>query len=175
VVEGGAPVPEGTRRLLLAASAVARASSPPDPALPPSVTLGREAGPRTVLYVRFDSLPASRSIQSAFLLLEAQPASFSSEDVPLEVWRVNHRWGGSSFGWSEQPGLAPPFARGIGRAQPPAPIRIDVTALVRYAAEHPGRDYGLAIRASDSTDTGLTLSTGADGGRAPRLDVYLAE
>jgi len=50
---------------------------------------------------------------------------------------------------------------------------VDVTEIVRFFAAHPDHDFGFALRAPEANSTGVTLATGADGARAPRLDLYL--
>ena len=52
-------------------------------------------------------------------------------------------------------------------------LRIDVTEIVRYLAAHPESDRGIALVASSGDGYGASFSTGAGGGRAPRLEVYL--
>ncbi|MFZ5889751.1 MAG: DNRLRE domain-containing protein [Myxococcota bacterium] len=168
-------MPSNTRRLLLRPSALALASNAEQrDGLAPSVTLGRASTAKTALYVRFDSSWRERGrVVSGFLLLEPLAGAASSEDVALEVWRVSRAFTGENLSWSAQPGFEPPFARGVGRAAPAAPVRIDVTEILHFLAAHPAEDHGLAVRAAGNAETGITLSTGADGGLPPRLDVYL--
>lgn len=171
-IEGGAPVPPETRRFLLRPSALAIASRAPTVGVAPSVTLGARASAPSALYLRFEQPWRAGRIRAAFLLLEPLPGALAGPDVSLEVWRTSRNWSASAFRWSEQPGFAPPFARAIGRAAPPTPVRVDVTEIVRHFAQHPSADFGFAVRASEEADAGITLSTGVDGGSAPRLDVY---
>ncbi|HET9930510.1 MAG TPA: hypothetical protein VFQ35_07480 [Polyangiaceae bacterium] len=174
VPEGGAAVPNASKRLLLRPSAlgVARAHAESG-GMAPGVTLGRRADNDTALYVRFDSDWNEGRVASAFLLLDPLPGSASGEDVALEVWRSRRDFVSSTFGWSVQPGLAPPFARGLARSAPPAPVRVDVTELLRFFATHPSQDHGFVVRATNQSESGVTLATGIDGGAPPRLDVYL--
>jgi hypothetical protein len=125
------------------------------------------------LYVRFDQSWRTGHVRAAFLLLEPRSGGPLGPDVGLEVWRTNRHWTDPAFGWSRQPGFAPPFARAIGRSAPALPVRVDVTEIVRYFAQHPSHDFGFAVRATEEGPAGITLSTGVDGGLAPRLDVYL--
>lgn len=126
-----------------------------------------------MLYLRFEQSWLRGRVRAAFLLLEPRSGGPSGPDVGLEVWRTNRGWAAPGFSWGEQPGFAPPFARAIGRGAPALPVRVDVTEIVRYFAQHPNHDFGFAVRASEENTTGITLSTGVDGGSAPRLDVYL--
>jgi hypothetical protein len=160
---------------VLIPSAIAIANREPARGVAASVTLGAEASAPSALYVRFEQSWRKGQVRAAFLLLEPRPGALAGPDVPLEVWRTERRWTGSGFGWSEQPGFAPPFARAIGRAAPALPVRVDVTEIVRYFAKHPNADHGFVVRAGQQTGAGITLSTGVDGGSAPRLDVYLEE
>ena len=162
-----------TRRFLLRPSALAIATREPALDVAPSVTLGARASAPAALYLRFEQTWRRGRIRAAFLLLEPRAGTLSGQDVPLEVWRTNRAWSAAGFRWSEQPGFAPPFARAIGRSAPALPVRVDVTEIVRYWAQHPQADFGFALRASQDFDAGITLSTGVDGGSAPRLDVYL--
>ncbi len=172
--EGGAPVPAESRRILLRPQALAFASDEPTDGLGASVTLGSDSGSHRAIYVRFDPRWKNGKVISAFLLLEPSAGAPRGGDVGLEVWRAEKTWQGPNLPCSRQPGLAPPFARGIGRAAPALPVRIDVTELVRFFADHPERDHGFVVRASDAHDPGITLATGLDGGEPPRLDVYLS-
>lgn len=174
-IEGGAPVPAETRRFLLTPAAIAIADGEPAQGVAASVTLGAHASAPSALYLRFEQSWRKGQVRAAFLLLEPRPGALAGQDVPLEVWRTGRRWTASSFRWSEQPGFAPPFALGIGRAAPALPVRVDVTEIVRYFAQHPSADHGFVVRAGERSGAGITLSTGVDGGAAPRLDVYLDE
>ena len=174
VLEGSAAVPNAARRLLLRPSAlgVARGRES-NPGMAPGVTLGRRADNDTALYVRFDSQWNQGRIVSAFLLLDPLPGSPSASDITLEVWRARRDFTSTTFAWSAQPGLAPPYARGISRALPPSPVRVDVTELLSFLAAHPSQDHGFVVRATEQSEVGVTLATGLDGGLPPRLDVYL--
>jgi hypothetical protein len=158
---------------LLRPSALAIAAREPALDVAPSVTLGARASAPSALYVRFEQSWRKGRIRAAFLLLSPRAGAASGADVPLEVWRTHRDWTAAGFRWSEQPGFAPPFARAIGRSAPALPVRIDVTEIVRYWAQHPEADFGFALRAGEEGLFGITLSTGVDGGSAPRLDVYL--
>lgn len=114
-------------------------------------------------------------MRAAFLLLEPRAAALSGPDVMLEVGCARHEWRGRELTANQQPGLVAPFSQGIARSAPALPVRVDVTEIVRFWAEHPDRDYGLGVRASRTTDVGVSLATGVAGGAAPRLDVYLDE
>lgn len=166
-------MPARTRRLLLRPAGLAIAEREPTRGVAPSVTLGASASPPSAMYVRFDQSWRTGRVRAAFLVLEPRSGAPAGPDVSLEVWRATRRWKEPGFSWSQQPGFAPPFARAIGRPTAALPVRVDVTEIVRYFAQHPNHDFGFAVRASGESSTGIALSTGVDGGAAPRLDVYL--
>jgi hypothetical protein len=173
--EGGVPVPPRTRRVRLGPSALGLAAPEPSASMPSSVTLGARVDNERALYMRFPASWRGNRVRTAFLLLEPRAAALTGSDVLLEVGCVRQDWRGSALAWNEQPGLVAPFSRGIARAAPPLPVRVDVTELVRFWAAHPERDFGLGVRANGTSELGVALATGLDGGMAPRLDVYLED
>jgi hypothetical protein len=172
--EGATPVEPTSERVVLTPTALALASDAVPVALGPSVTLGNTASAPVALYLLFERRWPPGSIDSAFLVLEPSGGALAGPDLELEVWRAERAWKGPGFKWSEQPGLSPPFSRGIARSAPPMPVRIDVTSQVAFLAAHPARDFGLVLRARSERSPGVTLSTGLGGGAPPRLDVYVA-
>ncbi len=174
-IEGGLPVAASTRRVRVAPAALALAGPKPALSIPPSVVLGARWHDTRALYLRFPQTWRGGRVRSAFLLLEPQGAARTGADVVLEVGCAGRDWHPRELSVNEQPGLVAPFSRGIARAAPALPVRVDVTEIVRFWAEHPERDHGLGVRASSVTDVGVSLATGAAGGSAPRLDVYLDE
>jgi hypothetical protein len=169
------PVRETTRRVVVAPIALAVASEHDSPNLAASVSLGsRQRGP-AALYVRFDPKAYAARVEAAFLLLDPGVHSRFSQDVELQVGRAESAWRGTALSWSDQPGFGSPVARGIARTAPPSPIRIDVTELVRFVAEHPASDYGFVVRARERHAYGVSIATGTASGSAPRLDVYLTK
>lgn len=143
--------------------------------LPGEIRFGGPLG-RSALYLKFPSEWRTRGApQRAFVTLSAREGS-ASPDLPvtLEAWRISVDWQPRTLRrWSDKPSLAPPFARVRGSASSVQDLRIDVTELVRFAAQNPERDFGIAIIASGSEGPGETFSSGLDGGRAPRLELYL--
>jgi hypothetical protein len=172
VLEGSAPVDAATERVLLDPLELALAARELEDGIGPSVTLGNPSASPAALYVRFPSTFADRPVEAAFLLLDQSAGVVGGADLELEVWRAAGGWAGPAIAWSEQPGFSPPFTRAIARSAPRLPIRADVTALVRYVAEHPARDHGFVVRAMRESGPGVTLNTGIGGGAPPRLDVY---
>jgi hypothetical protein len=138
----------------------------------------RFGGPlgRSALYLKFPSEWRARGIpQQAFLTLSVREGSASSDaPVTLEAWRINADWQPQTLlRWSDKPSLAPPYARTRILSSPAHELRIDITELVRFAAQNPERDFGVALIASGSEGPGTSFSTGVAGGRAPRLELYL--
>ena len=94
--------------------------------------------------------------------------------MTLEVWRINADWQPRTLQhWSAKPSLAPPYARTRVTASPAQDVRIDVTELVRFAAQNPERDFGIGVISSGGEGPGVSFSSGLAGGLAPRLELYL--
>ena len=138
----------------------------------------RFGGPlgRSALYLKFPREWQAHGIPvQAFLTLFAREGSASTNTpVTLEVWRVSAEWQPRTLQhWSAKPGLAPPYARARVTASPAQELRIDITNLMRFAAQNPERDFGIGVIASGSEGPGLSFSSGLAGGLAPRLELYL--
>lgn len=177
VVAGGDPVPADSQRLVLEPIEMAvvegRAREPGE--LPAAITFGSSASTTATLYLRFPHVWRDRPrVEAAFVILEPMAATFgSSDDVDVGAWRVGERWESAALALAKQPALLPPRGRGIARSAPPSPLRIDVTALVRYLAKNPANDHGIALRASPGDSAGASFATGTSGGRSPRLEIYV--
>ncbi|HYQ00146.1 MAG TPA: hypothetical protein VER96_15830 [Polyangiaceae bacterium] len=138
----------------------------------------RFGGPlgRSALYLKFSNDWRTHGVpRQAFLTLSAREGSASSDSpVIVEAWRISADWQPPTLrSWSDKPNLAPPYARARVTASPPRELRLDVSELVRFAAENPERDFGMAVIASGSDGPGATFSTGLAEGQAPRLELYL--
>jgi hypothetical protein len=174
---GADPVASDTRRIVVvpAAIGVVSADAPgPSAELAPAVTFGSTAG-AAALYLDFaPEWRRAQSIESAFLILEPMPGTRRGRaDVRVHAWRVTEDWRASELSWLAQPRRAHPGAVGIARAAPPMPLRMDVTALVRYFAEHERSEHGIVLRAGGGSESGASFATGASGGTAPRLELYV--
>jgi hypothetical protein len=113
-------------------------------------------------------------VESAFVVLDPMPGTRRGpEDVRIDAWRVAERWSPDAITWLDKPELVPPTASGIARAAPPLPLRVDITALVLHLAEHEHSDHGIALTAGGGSDVGVSFATGAGGGNAPRLELYV--
>lgn len=175
-IESGAAPAHGSQRLVLEPSELAVIAQNTRPgALPAGVTFGSAALGKSALYLKFP-LDRRRAVESAFLLLEPLPDSpVDGREIEVEAWRVRKPWNERSLRWTAQPGLALPKALAVARSAPRQPLRVDVTEIVRHLSERvaPAHDYGLALTASAGDGHGATFATGAGGGRAPRLEIYV--
>jgi hypothetical protein len=166
-----APVASASRRISATPSRMAIATDDRSWNLGPSAVLGSDSSD-TTLYLHFAPIWQTGRLDSAFLILEPARGALPGDDVPLQVFRVQGPWTAPAESRGRALRLVSPTARGIGRAFPDLPVRIDVTAIVRYLARNPDGNYGLAVRATRGAPPGLAISTGLDGGSPPRLDVY---
>ena len=145
------------------------------PGLGSEIRFGGPLG-RSALYLKFPSEWRARGVpQHAFLTLAAREGSASGgPPITLEAWRINADWQPAALlHWSDKPSLAPPYARARITPSSVQDLRIDVTELVRFAAQNPERDFGIAVVASGNEGPGACFSTGLAGGAAPRLELYL--
>lgn len=163
-------------RLVSSPSSIAYvASDRPAAGLTGEIRFGGPRG-RSALYLKFPSEWRTRGIpQHAFVTLSAREGSATSaQPLTLEAWRISADWQPRTLQrWSDKPSLAPPYARVRGNARAAQELRIDVSELVRFAAQNPERDFGIAIIASGSEGPGETFDSGLAGGKGPRLELYL--
>jgi hypothetical protein len=177
VVAGGEPVSPDSRRLVAEPTTIAvlssRSHTRPS-GLPGTVTFGGSAEGASALYLRFPPVwQRAKRIEAAFIVLDPMPGTLpSNDDVTVEAWRVRERWDASELTWLTQPSLVPPSSSGIARSSPPLPLRIDVTDIVSYLRAHGKSDFGIALKSGSGDHGGASFATGANGGRAPRLEVY---
>lgn len=141
--------------------------------LPAAVSFGARRTGTVELLLRFEPIwLRSARIEQAFLLLDPLPrARTSAANVSVDIWRVEEAWSKTELSWLAQPDLGHPKAEGIASANH-APLRVDVTQLVRFLKRFPEKDHGLAIRAAGHDAAGVSYATGVGGGRAPRIEVY---
>jgi hypothetical protein len=138
----------------------------------PSFALGAATTEGT-LYLQFPPLWRGQRVQAAFLVLAPMANTLGGDDVPLEVFRLRGSWTPSLNGRVALSPLALPVVSGIGRRAPGLPVRIDVTAIVRYLGRNPDAEPAFAVRARREVPPGLTLGSGLDGGKPPRLELYV--
>ncbi|HEY2408271.1 MAG TPA: DNRLRE domain-containing protein [Polyangiaceae bacterium] len=141
-------------------------------ALPTAVTFGG-AGEQTILLVAFERSWARRGrVQAALLHLDPREGSPASDGVvSLHASRIRDPWRAAELTWENRPALNPPYAEANAEAH--GELRIDVSALIRSADKHPDEDYGVALSAERGSGAGATFATGAGGGSAPWLEVFV--
>jgi hypothetical protein len=168
-------VPERSARSVMAASELsvlyqARVIT----GVPGAVTFGELDG-RSALYLKFSDAWRRAGVPlRGFLTLEPRAGETpNAEPVTLEVWRVHGAWRADTLrAWSDKPELALPYSRAHSSSSKGAPLRIEITDLLRFMAEHPALDYGMAVIARGGGGHGASFATGMSEGAGPRLDVY---
>jgi hypothetical protein len=142
--------------------------------LPAQITFGGPSG-RSALYLQFPpEWRAHGAPLRAYLTLEPLAGEApEAEPVRVEAWRVRSAWLPAELrSWSDKPELAPPYASAITSSSPARPLRIDVTELLRFAANNPELDQGIALVGRAGNGHGASFATGISGGTAPQLEVY---
>lgn len=142
-------------------------------------------------------------VVSAFVVLDPlDGAPPTTSTTRIDVARVLEPWEPSTVTWGRQPRLSVPTLAAYGSPRPQAslhaalsvprlggqalasaavdalaaaraPLRVDVTDLVRAWWRRRGDDHGLALSAKGDDAVGALYTTGATRGRPPRLEVYL--
>ena len=175
VALGSEPVAESGSRSIARVTEMAVIASDLDysSGLPTAVSFGAQRVGTVELLLRFEPIwRRSGRIEQAFLLLDPLPKGrTSAATINVDVWRVEEAWSKSELSWLAQPELGHPKAEGIASANN-APLRVDVTQLVRYLQRFPEKDHGLAMRAAGHDAAGVSYATGVGGGKAPRIEVY---
>jgi hypothetical protein len=140
-----------------------------------TISLGREDLGDAVVLMSFEvDFEPDAEVEGAFLVFEpARGARPPNNLVPLEIASIQSPWESRTASWGRQPTLSLPTDAGYARARPPAPLRVDVTHLVRDWPDRPRDVYGLALLAEASDPFGATYARGTTGGLPPRLEVYL--
>jgi hypothetical protein len=164
-----------TRIVTLPSSIAALSQTEATPALPAQISFGSAHG-RSALYLKFPTDLAARGLPlKAFIALSPREgAPVDATPATVEAWRVSAAWQAEQLvAWSDKPQLAPPYARAELESSAPGEQRIDVTELVRFAAENPDLDFGIALLGRTGSGHGATFATGISGGSAPRLEVYV--
>ncbi|HKQ71726.1 MAG TPA: DNRLRE domain-containing protein [Polyangiaceae bacterium] len=140
-------------------------------ALPEEIPLGRDA---VVLLLHFKPTWDLAYIMAAFLTLDPHPdAPPQGAASTVSVARVLEPWSPAEVTYARLPKLSAPEVRADVTTVIDAPLRVDVTAIVRRWARERPSDHGLAIFAVSESGAGATYATGLTGARGPRLDVYI--
>ena len=141
--------------------------------LPAEISFGSAFG-RSALYLQFagDWRRLGTPQQATLALSASEGAPIDDAPVTLEAWRVNGAWQPDELQhWSDQPALAPPHATLTFHATSAQDARIDVSELLRFAAQNPERDFGIALLAGGGSGHGASFATGMSGGNTPRLEL----
>lgn len=142
---------------------------------PDAIALGQAARGSTVVLLRYAPRWSDRAeVEAAFLVLEplagAPPLQLP---VRVELARVLEPWSAATATWARQPRLALPTPAATLRPSAPAPLRVEVTEIVRGWAKRPRHEHGIAILAGGDDPFGAVFASGRSDGHAPRLEVYL--
>lgn len=168
--------PRSARVVVTPSSIRALSAAHIDAGLPGEIRFGGPAG-RSALYLKFSAEGWARGVpERAFIALSKRSgAPRDPASVTLEAWRVSAEWQPSELvSWSDKPELLPPYSRVRVSDSLASDVRIEVTELVRFAADNPERSFGIAILARGCDGHGQSFATGMSGGRAPRLELYYA-
>ncbi|WP_434044456.1 MULTISPECIES: hypothetical protein [Sorangium] len=176
---GALPSPVDARRVLLPPADLAVLQEDGDaaaaPGVPDAIALGRARTGDVVLLLRFaPTFGVDADIASAFVVLDPVPLAPPAERaLPLEVARILEPWRSETATWGRQPRLSIPEPAAVARRLPTAPLRIDVTSLVRGWARRRMDDHGIAIVAPGRDAVGAAYSMGISQGTGPQLEVYV--
>jgi hypothetical protein len=171
------PSPPDTLRVILdpVDLAVIAAKGPLSAELPETIALGRASEGTALLLLRF--VPTFRDdadVVSAFVLLDPiEGVPPAARAVSFEMARIREPWQAATVTWGRQPRLDLPRRAGTVRALPSAPLRIDVTSLVRDWSKRLPDDHGIALLAQGNDAIGQAYSMGTTSGFGPRLEVYV--
>lgn len=170
-----APIPVASERAVITPSGLAvLASGQSYEGVPGAVAFGSTHG-RSALYLSFPAeWRAHGAPLRAFIALEPQTdAPPLEEPIRIEAWRIRNDWHPDALhDWSDKPELAPPYASATIPSSPAGTLRIDVTELIRFAANNPELDHGIALIAKGGSGHGAAFATGINGGTPPRLEIY---
>lgn len=176
--EGDVPSPADATRAVIAPDdlAVVAANGPnaPEGELAESVALGRSASGTVAMLLRFTRpFPADAEIASAYVVLSPLAGSPpGAARSTIEVARIVEPWTGTTVTWGRQPRLGVPEITAALPLSPSAPLRVDVTSLVRGWRAADKENQGIALLVSGDDALGVAYSLGAAGGPGPRLEVY---
>jgi hypothetical protein len=143
--------------------------------LPDAVALGRGASGTMIVLLRFAATwRDDAEVTSAFLVLDAlDDTPPATNPITFEMARILTPWQAGVVSWGRQPRLDVPKVAGALRPRPSAPLRVDVTPLVREWSRRAADDHGIALLARGDDPYGAVVSTGVGRGTGPRLEVYV--
>lgn len=172
-----APAPTETSRIILEPVAMAVAASGAKGGggedLPDAVALGRASSGTVALFLRFastwrDDAEVTRAI---LVLTPMKGSTVASAPTSIQVARILEPWSPSTVTWGRQPRTDAPLLTSSRPLLSTAPLRVDVTAIVRDWALRSKEDRGVALVASGQDAFGVDYAMGL--GRGPRLEAYV--
>jgi hypothetical protein len=173
------PSPPDTRRVLLPPADLAVIASTmlgtPGAPVPETLALGRAGDGTVELLFRFVATwRDDAEVLSAFVLLEPLDAALPpSAGASFETARILEPWRSATVSWGRQPRVDLPRLTSVVRPRPGAPVRIDVTPLVRDWAQRLPDDHGIALIVQGRDALGGAYAMGVSSGSGPRLEVYV--
>jgi hypothetical protein len=110
--------------------------------------------------IRFDvsDIPAGTSISQAKLYLRHVNSCYRNAGSYLvTTYRATNSWSSSSVTWNNQPGYGESYGSASVSSSPGSWYSFDVTNLVRGWVNGSVSNYGIVLRASESSSTGIRL------------------
>jgi hypothetical protein len=161
VAHGATPAIDTARRLTFAPVDVAYLRSDEDARDAVTATLGRLQDHAAVVLLRFSArLPPEVHVLEAYVVLErATDAEADPMPIALHAVRIVQPWDSRSVSWVRQPRLEEAGAP-VTRVWPSAGrlVRLDVRALVQRWRRRNGEDFGIAVRAEETSSTGIAFA-----------------
>ncbi|MEO7328120.1 MAG: hypothetical protein ABI193_06055 [Minicystis sp.] len=173
------PSPPDTRRVLLAPTDLAVIASTllgsPGAPVPETLALGRASDGTVALLFRFVATwRDDAEVRSAFVVLDPLEGALPpSVGASFETARILEPWRSSTVSWGRQPRVDLPRLTSVVRPRSGAPVRIDVTPLVRDWSQRLPDDHGIALIVQGRDAIGGAYSMGVSAGSGPRLEVYV--
>ena len=166
---------DATRLVLVPADLAVISSGGEDDRLAENIALGRASAGSLVVLLRYaPTWQDGAQIEAAFVVLEplaGAPTPYGP--ISVETARILEPWAAETASWGRQPRLAVPAAAGRVRPGPAAPLRIDVTSIVRGWSRRAEDDHGIALLSSGDDPYGAVFTTGLTSGKPPALEVYV--
>jgi hypothetical protein len=161
LAHGATPAIRTARRLLFSPEDVAYLRRDTDTRDAVTATLGSTRDQGAVVLMRFSArLPQEVSVLEAYVVLErASDADVEPMPIAIHAARVVQAWDSRSVSWARQP-LFEEAGAPVTRIQPSAGrlVRLDVRAIVQRWRRRSGEDFGIAVRAEETSLTGMAFA-----------------
>ena len=169
------PVGDRSRRLVLFPKDVAAVAEHLRGGAFATLAMGARGSGDAMVFLAFDhGLGRADDVEAAYLVVDPADGSVAASDwVLVEARDVPAGFDGARVDWARRPPMGRPSTTARTRGVPGAPLRVDVTDLVRSWIHRGRRDGNVALVSRARVDVGATFSTGLGAGAAPRLEVYL--